>query len=373
MDFITEWLIATWATILEAAPWLLGGFGVAGVIYVLMPTARVVTHLGTPGLHGVLKAALIGVPLPLCSCSVIPVATSLRKQGAGRGATASFLISTPETGVDSIAMTYALLGPLLAALRPIAAFVTAVAAGVLVDRQGEHGPEHPDTVPAESCCCSTPQPARTTIGRHMLTAGRYAAIDLFVDLSHWLAIGFLLAGLLTALIPEDFLERSIGSGFGTMLLMVVAGLPLYVCATASTPLAAALIAKGLSPGAALVFLLVGPATNMATMVIVARDLGRRSLAIYVAAIVTVALVFGVATDAVVASFPRLDSVAHCSCAGHGVLTWVAACGLVGLMLNGMRAQWMRRKSVGPGSSGECCTNQAAVSDCGTKASCEADG
>ena len=323
MEFLERWAIDTWAVTLDAAPWLLAGFFLAGVAHVLLPTKRVVAHLGGAGIGGVLKAALIGVPLPLCSCSVIPVAAGLRRQGASRGATASFLISTPESGVDSIAVSYALLGPFLAIVRPIAAFLTATVAGVLVgfyersgfsrDAAGDGAEASGAACDSGDACCGCGDDAAAEVDQRRSLAAKfgravhYGFVEMFVDLSHWLAIGFLAAGLLTAVLPDDLLERSMGGGVWGLLAMLLAGLPLYVCATSATPVAAALIAKGLSPGAALVFLLVGPATNVATMVVVGRELGRASLAIYLASIALVAIVLGLVVDVIAQRWPTVVS------------------------------------------------------------------
>ena len=349
--FITNWLTQTWGMTLEAAPWLLGGFVLAGVIYVLLPVETVTRHLGKPGMGGVLKASLVGVPLPLCSCSVIPVAASLRKQGASRGAFVSFLISTPETGVDSIAISYALLGPLLAVVRPVAAFFTALTAGLLVDTAAEAGPSPKPADAAgerESCCCAGGCPEEPIAGpqRKLVTALRYGLVDLFVDLSPWLLSGFILAGLVAALLPAGFFERYVGSGAGAMLLMLVVGLPFYVCATASTPIAAAFIARGLSPGAALVFLLVGPATNIATMLVVGRDVGRRGLAVYLVTIAVFAVLFGLGIN-VLADFVPLTLTGMPDGTDHHVpgWAWLPAAALILLTLNGLRLRMgLRYKS-----------------------------
>ncbi len=351
MSIIADWARETWQMTLEAAPWLLGGFLLAGVVYVLVPVGKVTRHLGKPGFVSVLKAALFGIPLPLCSCSVIPVASSIRKQGASRGAFVSFLISTPETGVDSFAISYVLLGPLLAVARPVAAFVTAITAGLLIGRSGDEHPGEDAHEDAGSCCR---EGAKSTepIGRNKIAvAFRYGLVDLITDLSPWLVLGFALAGLAAAIIPEGFLERHVGSGLPAMLLMSVIGLPLYVCATSSTPVAAALIARGLSPGAALVFLLVGPATNLATMVIVSRDLGKRGLAVYLMTIAVVAISFGMIIDAV---FPLL-SISPATMTGHhehsvSLIAWPAAVVLTLLTLNGLRLRLvsrLRRRAAAP--------------------------
>ena len=337
---------------------MLAGFLLAGITHVLVPAGLVSRHLGSASAGAVVKASLLGIPLPLCSCSVIPMASSMRRQGASKGAVAGFLISTPETGVDSIALSYALLGPVLAVLRPIAAFVTAVTAGSLITWFDAPGaPRSPDESPDSGDggqCCHASSAERESPGQHgfsgrhrLLGALRYGLVDMFADLSHWLFAGFALAGLAAAAIPQGWIEDHLGSGPWTMILMLLVGLPTYVCATSSTPVAAALIARGLSPGAALVFLLAGPATNMATMAVVARDLGRRSLILYLLSIAVVAVAFGLATDGLLdAAFQPAESP-HAG-GVHSAMSIVSvpcAVALMLLMLNGLRRRFLSAKAV----------------------------
>jgi len=380
LSFLSDWAIETRGIILQAAPWLVGGFLLAGVIYVLVPFAKVTKHFGKPGLAGVLKATLLGAPLPLCSCSVLPIASSLRRQGASRGATASFLVSTPATGVDSIAVSYALLGPVLAIVRPIAAVVAAILAGTMIDRLVPEDPQassadDPLTSPSRggateqprACCegeaaatghaagqarscCHGKATASVRSSKIGLVAGarqalRHGFVSMFERLGHWLLLGFVLAGLVSAALPADLLPEYVGSGPLAMLLMVPIGLPMYVCATSSTPVAAALIAKGLSPGAAVVFLLVGPATSTASMFVVGKDLGGRGLALYLISIVIVALVFGIVTDLWVASSPAFSVATADACHGHGETppwyAWPLGVFLTLLMLNGLYRKLMQ--------------------------------
>jgi len=319
----------------------------AGVIHVALPAETVTRMLGRRGAGAVFKACLLGIPLPLCSCSVIPVASAIRKQGAGRGAFVSFLISTPETGVDSIAISYALLGPLMAVIRPVAAFVTAILAGLLIDRT--EAPETDAANPAHdvSAACGCGDKCATNIAatkrNKLTTALRYGLIELFVDLSPYLIGGFVLAGLIAALVPPDWLTNHIGTGLPAMLLMLVVGLPLYICATSSTPLAAALIAGGLSPGAALVFLLVGPATNIATMLIVVRETSKSGLAIYLATIGGCAVAFGLAVDWLVTLVPpALNPESCCGDAVNSVLARICAVSVSLLLVNGLRIRLAQR-------------------------------
>ena len=234
---------------------------------------------------------------------------SLRKQGANNGATTAFLISTPESGVDSISITYALLDPIMTVARPFVAFVTATVAGIAENLFG-NSKDNKRIVPDLSCpvdnCCDGQNCDPETHRRHhtfweKMKAGiGYAFVDLWEDIARWFLFGILLAGFITVLIPDDVFSRYLGSGLSAMLLMLAVGIPLYICATASTPIAAALILKGVSPGAALVFLLVGPATNVASLTVVTGVLGKRATAIYLGTIAVSAVVFGLLIDQVYA-------------------------------------------------------------------------
>ena len=230
---------------------------------------------------------------------------SLRKQGASNGATTAFLISTPESGVDSISITYALLDPLMTVARPLAAFFTAAVAGIsenLLDRKKEANRITPDlSCPVDGCCsgddCEPKIHSRHHSFLEKIKAGiGYAFGELWEDIAKWFLFGLLLAGLITVIIPDDVFSRYLGPGLPAMLLMLVVGIPLYICATASTPIAAALILKGVSPGAALVFLLAGPATNMASLTVLVGTLGRRATLIYLSSIAVCSVLFGGIVD-----------------------------------------------------------------------------
>ncbi len=235
---------------------------------------------------------------------------SLRKQGANNGATTAFLISTPESGVDSISITYALLDPIMTVARPFVAFVTATFAGIaenLFGNSNENQKIIPDlSCPVDNCCDGQNCDPQTHRQHHTffekIKAGfLYAFGDLWEDIAKWFLGGLLLAGLITVLIPDDIFSRYLGAGLPAMLLMLAVGIPLYICATASTPIAAALILKGVSPGAALVFLLAGPATNMASLTVLTGILGKRATAIYLSTIAVSAVFFGLVLDYVYAS------------------------------------------------------------------------
>lgn len=277
---------------LDVSPFLLLGFAIAGLIKVFLPEDWVARRLGGRGPGPVLKASLLGVPLPLCSCGVIPAALGLRKQGASRGATLSFLVSTPETGVDSVAVTWAIMGPLLAVIRPVAAFLSAVTCGLAADAFG--GEEKETVAEPEACnsCGAEGCDVRHTFAERARAALRFAFDDLLRDVALWLAIGVLLAGVISAFLSPEIVSEHIGSEAVELLLMLLVSVPLYICATASTPVAAALVVAGFSPGAALVLLLAGPATNIATLLMVGRFLGARAAVIYIASIAATSILFG---------------------------------------------------------------------------------
>jgi hypothetical protein len=309
MDFIGSIMNAAHALLLEAAVWVLFGILVSGLLRVFLNPSAIARHLGRGRFASVFKAALIGIPIPLCSCGVLPAAVSLRKQGATRGATTAFLIATPESGADSIAVTYAMMDPVMTVARPTAAFITALAAGLaenLTGVRGEAAPAAPDlSCPVDGCCdgvnCDPKVHRRHHGFSEKLRAGlKFAVTDLWGDMAPWFILGLLLAGLITVLVPEEALGRHLGGGLPAMLLMLAVGIPLYICATASTPIAAALILKGVSPGAALVFLLAGPATNMAALTVLFGTIGRRATAIYLAAIAVCSVALGLALDRVYA-------------------------------------------------------------------------
>ena len=297
LDVLLEIAGKSWQVLGEMAPYLLVGFGVAGILSVLVSPETVERHLGGGGLWPVVKATLFGIPLPLCSCGVIPVAASLRRHGATRGATASFLLSTPQTGVDSIMVTLGLLGPAFAIFRPVVALITGLVGGSIVAAADRHdGANISGTERCQDACCTDRES-----GNRAVRAIRYAFVSLPQDIGRALLVGILIAGLISALMPGDFLAGVIGTGIGAMLVMIALGMPVYVCATASVPVAAALIVKGVTPGAAFVFLMTGPATNAAAIATVWKIMGRRTALIYMGTVAVCALLAGVALDSVLSA------------------------------------------------------------------------
>ncbi|UTD53754.1 SO_0444 family Cu/Zn efflux transporter [Halomonas sp. MS1] len=279
---------------LSAAPWLLLGLVIAGLIKALMPEHLLQRWMGGRGLGSILRAAVIGMPLPLCSCGAIPTALALHRGGAGRGPTTSFLISTPGVGVDSMLITSVLLGPLMALARVLGALVTAIVTGILVGFTGQAA--LPKSTPVSSCCASKGADdghahAHATESTGVIAGLKYAFSDLLDDISSWMFAGLLLAGVLVTFVPPETLVGFSG-GLLALILMAVIGIPLYICATAATPVAAGLLLAGISPGMALVFLLAGPVTSLATLAILRREFGNQALAVYLVSILLVTVLIG---------------------------------------------------------------------------------
>ncbi|WP_461208932.1 SO_0444 family Cu/Zn efflux transporter [Desulfocurvus sp. DL9XJH121] len=338
MTYITDFLLQTWILLNEAAPWVLLGFLVAGLIKALVPDDFIAKHLGKPGMGSVLKASALGVPIPLCSCGVVPAAAGLRRQGAGKGATAAFMISTPETGADSMAVTWALLDPVMTVVRPVAAFITAMAAGAAINLWADKDKSGNEELnqPVQSCCggnCSCDSaPAAPSLGARLRGGLEHAFGDMLQDIGRWLILGLILAGAVSAFVPDDFFHVWLGNEWASLGVMLLAGIPLYICATSSTPIAATMALKGLSPGAALVFLLAGPATNAATVAVASRILGKRATAIYVAAIALCSLGLGWLVNRLYAAL-GLDVTAWVLGADQEAVTWFSmACSVLLLAL-----------------------------------------
>jgi uncharacterized membrane protein YraQ (UPF0718 family) len=339
MNIITDILKASWELLLESSIYILFGLIVSGLFRSLLNPQAVAHHLGTGRFSSVFKAALLGIPIPLCSCGVLPAAASLKKQGANNGATTAFLISTPESGADSIAITYALLDPIMTILRPVVAFVTAFAAGItenLLAKPTDRTPVPDLSCPVDGCCDGTDCPPEAHKQHHTFfektVAGlKYAFTEVWGDLAGLFMIGLVLAGLITALIPDDIFTRYLGGGLPTMLIMLAAGIPLYICATASTPIAAALILKGVSPGAALVFLIAGPATNITSLTVLFGLLGKRAAVIYLAAIALLTVLFGLVTDQIYSIF-NVSAQATVGKSAEVIPAWLQVIGVMILLL-----------------------------------------
>lgn len=291
-------LKSVWFLLLEMSPYLLFGFFIAGILNLIIPREKIYTHLSGNKLSSIIKASLFGVPLPLCSCGVIPVAAYLRKEGAGKGSTVSFLSSTPTTGVDSILATYSLLGPLFAIIRPIAAFFAGILSGsltgILEKKQDIENIEPPE---GNSCTiCDIDEPHSHNFFEKIKYIFHYGFIELIDDAGKWILIGVIAGGIIGFLIPGDFIEQYLGNPWLAYPIMLLISIPMYICATGSIPIAAALIIKGMTPGAGLIFLIAGPATNTATLAFVSGKLGKRILFIYLFSIIITSLLFGLIVD-----------------------------------------------------------------------------
>lgn len=333
MQLLIDIAVAGWRIWNETAVYVLLGFVLAALLHVWRIGERLIKYVRYDNARSVFLAALAGVPLPLCSCGVLPTATALRRLGAGRGAVVAFLIATPETGVTSILLSYALLGPIVAVFRPIAAFLTAIIAGLLVnafDRPSDTAPRQGLGV-AMPIAEAGPAPAREPWARRVY---RFAFVELLDDLAGWLVFGVFLSGVIQAIAPATFFSLLFGHPLVAMLVMLAVSVPLYVCAESSTPIAAALVARGMNPGAAMVLLLAGPATNAGAIGLLSQQLGRRAVTIYVASICVVSIVMGFALNgALDLSHENLASrVAIATSDGYGRFQLVASLVLAGLCL-----------------------------------------
>ena len=313
-DIVTDIITAGWQILGQMAPYLLFGFLAAGILSVYILPEWIERHLGGTGAGPVLKASLLGVPLPLCSCSVIPVAASMHRHGASKPATAAFLLSTPQTGVDSIAVTYALLGPVFAIFRPIAALLTGLVGGYLVQLFDKKEAEPSSDSVAPATCCAEPcclEKDKKSPLRRMLS---YGFVTLPGDIGPALVIGIVIAAVISALVPQDHLAMYLGGGVLSIVLLMAAGVPLYVCATASVPLAEGFMHLGASLGAALAFLIAGPATNAATFTTIWKVLGRTSAILYIITVAVSALGFGLLLDYLIPmaqqTLPALGAEGH---------------------------------------------------------------
>jgi uncharacterized membrane protein YraQ (UPF0718 family) len=349
MAFINNFV----ALFTESAPWLIMGFAVAGLMKAFVPNQVLAKHLGEPGITATVKAALLGAPLPLCSCGVIPAALGLRRSGASKAATTSFLISTPETGVDSVTVSYAMMGPFMAIIRPIAAIFTAITAGLIVGADREEFKEvnsvesccvsNSDKRPNEDECCNQPtSSAEESLSTRLKGSMKFTFVDLIKDISLWLIIGLGIASIVKTYVPSEFLTQW-GDGFMAFTIMALIGVPMYICALASTPIAAGLLFSGVSPGATLVFMLVGPATNVATLGIVKSELGGRALIAYLSSVIGVGFAFGYLTNYLVTRW-EIDLIAVTQSPHIMPNSYIAT--LSAVLLTGLIANAQRKKIFG---------------------------
>ena len=382
----------------EMSPYLLLGFLLAGLMHAFIPGRYYTRYLSKPTLGSVINAAIFGIPLPLCSCGVIPTAMSLRKEGASRGAVTSFLIATPQTGIDSIIATFSLMGVPFAVIRPIAALITAVLGGWMVntfvslrDRRahremaegtivkteetetctchchenkaesccpegdsddnhhhhhhsGEHHhhsshhrhSSHHHHSSSSSCHCHD-RKIPNTIGGKIVEALRYAFLDMMSDIGKWLVIGLVVAGLITIYVPDEVFTIFKDNTMASMILVLIISIPMYLCATGSIPIAVVLMLKGLTPGAALVLLMAGPACNMASILVIRKGLGFRTLVIYILSIVIGAVFFGCLIDwlqysGMIDFTSRVSQTMEIKEGGAGIIKWTSTIVLTLLLL-----------------------------------------
>lgn len=367
-----------WVLVCEMAPYLLLGFLLAGLMHEFVPKSLSRRYLSGRSMKSVLWAALFGVPLPLCSCGVIPTAMGLRREGAGKGATIAFLIATPQTGVDSIVATYSLMGLPFALIRPLVAMVTAVMGGWLVNatdneilavrspqkhEEEHHGcccGKHHEEKHSHGCCCGEHHEEehhdcccgkhheekhshggccgehKRNIWHRLWDAMTYAFVEMMGDIGKWLLVGLAVAGIITALVPDTWFAVFQGNSLLSILFVLLLSIPMYLCATGSIPIAVALMLKGLTPGAALVLLMAGPASNAASIVVIRKELGWRTLLVYLSSLVLGAVVFGLAIDLLLpeAWFTQALHLTDHSCEeGPGLFSIVSTLVLALLLLN----------------------------------------
>ena len=335
MQYFELFIVALWDIIVEMSPYLLLGFLIAGVLHAFIPGGKMNKWIGRSDTKSVLNAALLGIPMPLCSCGVIPTGISFYKQGAAKGPTLSFLVSTPQTGVDSIFVTYALLGLPLAIIRPIIALV----AGMISGLAGNWFSSDKTVEVRDSQML--PQQKSGLLGKTK-KALHYGFVILMQDIAKTLAIGLIGAAVIAVIVPENFFIADWTSEGLNLIIVLLASIPLYVCATASVPIAAVLMGKGLSAGAAIVFLMAGPATNLATISVIGKVMGKKSLFIYLGSIMVVAIASGLLINQLAPSnwfdFSDLNTPGHSE---HLLPHWLHLASAVFFILLLVYAQWER--------------------------------
>ena len=349
----------------EMSPYLLVGFLLAGLMHAFIPQQYYSKYLAKPNFRSVLNATLFGIPLPLCSCGVIPTAMSLRKEGASKGAATSFLIATPQTGVDSIIATSSLMGVAYAIIRPLAALITALLGGSLVNTFDKNNDDTPNNEHVENheCHCHEHEEEHHECHCHeheehheeeksfvqkIKSALEYGFVDMMEDIGKWLIIGLIVAGLITVFVPAEAFKVFEGNTALSMLLVLAIAIPMYVCATGSIPIAVALIMKGLTPGAGLVLLMAGPACNMASMLVVKKVMGTKTLVIYLASIIIGSIAFGAAIDfmqfnGIIDFTANLVNSAH-SEEGSSWIAWISTGILIALLINALVINRLKGKT-----------------------------
>lgn len=381
LHYLSIYFSAFWSTTREVAPFLVLGFLLAGVLHVLVSPRIILWALGPSGFRGAVRGAILGVPLPLCSCGVLPTALTLRRKGASLSSATAFMISTPETSIDALAITAVLLPGVFLAMRPLAAIAMAILVGVIVERfaragssslAGQTAPDagfRPVSEPSMAEVCRVCGLYEEKKHLHSPVAKaraifRYAFGAFFEDIGTWIVIGLLSAALIEVAVPAEFFKSEwwLSHAGLQVVLATMVGIPLYSCATATTPFVATLIAKGLSPGAALVMLLTGPATSLGTFFVLKRELGGRITFLYYSAMIAVCLLMGMALNAlwpVLSRFGGLTAVPGATAGqapAHGVSGWLevaTAC----LILSLTARIWIR--SLRHRRVDACCADETA--------------
>lgn len=362
------------------SPYLILGFLISGLLHVYVPKSLYARFLHRKGVGSVIGAAVLGVPLPLCSCGVIPTAVSLKKEGASDGATVAFLVGTPQTGIDSILATYSLLGLPFAIIRPVASFIVAIFSGIAVDKFGgerkakkidyskmqfaPNGATHTHThTHTHSCGCGCSHDHTAEPKRSIWAALKYGYVDMMQDFGKWLVIGLLVAAAITAFIPDSLFTLFHDHYMLNILLILAISTPMYICATGSIPIALSLILKGVSPGAAFVLLMAGPATNFASLIILRREIGGRKTIIYLLSIIVGAILCAMAIDFLMPQewFSGLMPLSDCGhhhhdhhdheLCTHGPVWWQTTMSVLFIVLfaNSMIRKWLKKSSC-------CCDN-----------------
>ncbi|MBR1946741.1 MAG: permease [Bacteroidaceae bacterium] len=346
----------------QMSPYVLLGFLFAGLMHAFIPNNLYSKYLGGRTVRSVINAIILSIPLPLCSCGVIPTAMSLRRDGASKGATTAFLISTPQTGIDSIIATYSILGLPFAILRPVAAIITAILGGILGITFADEKDEN--SIVAMPQASITEEPKKS-FWQKMAGGIKYAFVDMMQDIGRWLVAGLVIAGIITAFVPDSFFEFFAQSSLLSMLMVLLLAIPMYLCATGSIPIAVALMLKGLSPGTALVLLMAGPAVNTASMLVVNKVMGRRSLLIYIGSIIAGAIAFGMCIDYLL---PRewflqpLNAIHAHSHHGLPVFNTICSVALLALLVNA----FIRRHNHSHHHNCECGCGHHEGEDCSCK-------
>ncbi len=296
MEFVKAFFAELWNLTSAMAPYLLFGFLIAGILHIFVSPDRINMHLSGNDLKSVLKASLFGVPLPLCSCGVIPVASQIRNDGASKGATVSFLTSTPTTGIDSILATYSLLGGIIAVIRPISAFVMGITSGLLINMFNRENAKEKSPKTNRCAVCGKPMPHSHTLKEKIKAILNYGFGEMVEDTGRWIVIGIVVGAFISTVIPDGWIKTHLSNPLVSYTSMLLVSVPMYICATGSIPIAASLIAKGISPGAGLILLIAGPATNTATLSFVLGKLGRKTFIVYITSIVISAVIFALMVD-----------------------------------------------------------------------------